>query len=400
MAIRPAPQWAGAKPAEESAHDDSNPGALLDAYREFRAKKMFWIVLLLNVVVIGSFSVVGVHDGQLSILWFKPLPANRFMPPCTCIKPSFSTVIVGFWFTWVATLLALVSTAGIFPDFLSSGSVDLFLARPISRLRLFFTKYLAGLLFVTLQVGVFTVLSFLVLGVRAGLWQPGLFIAIPLVVLFFSYLFGICAFLGVWTRSTMAARDAHAPGVGDHLGDDFSDRTFMSNDASQAVQMASLDDQIDAAQSALAKAIPAAGAETPAGPAADRSHFQHRHPPPRRPPKSSLPGCSTRSAIFRIGKQAEVPQAYTVAENISFGIKSIVPKTRETMDLLDRLLFSDQDLQEAAKAREQAAENPPNFRPAAKGSCMRQAEVALQVQQAQRQRSVGGSSARRCSLKR
>ncbi len=363
---------------------------LLDAYRELRAKKMFWIVLLLNVVVIGSFSVVGVHDGQLSILWFKPLPANRFMPAMYLYKTLFSTVIVGFWFTWVATLLALVSTAGIFPDFLSSGSVDLFLARPISRLRLFFTKYLAGLLFVTLQVGVFTVLSFLVLGVRAGLWQPGLFIAIPLVVLFFSYLFGICAFLGVWTRSTMAALMLTLLAWVIIWGADFSDRTFMSNDASQAVQMASLDDQIDAAQSALAKAQSQPLApETPAGPATDSAAASTASAPSAQVTETQLARLQhTLSDLQDQRKQAEVPQAYTVAENISFGIKSIVPKTRETMDLLDRLLFSDQDLQEAAKAREQAAENQPNFRPAAKGSRMRQAEVALQVQQAERQRSV------------
>jgi hypothetical protein len=120
-------------------------------------------------------------------------------------KWIFSYFVVGGWFTWVATILALISTASIFPEFVAGGAIDLYLSKPIGRLRLFATKYLTGLLFVVPQVTVFTVGSFLVLGLRAGVWEPGLFLAIPIVVLFFSYLFSICVLLGVLTRSTLTA---------------------------------------------------------------------------------------------------------------------------------------------------------------------------------------------------
>ena len=43
------------------------------------------------------------------------------------------------------------------------------------------------------------------IGLRGGAWEPGLFLAVPLVVCFFSYLFSVCVFLGVVTRSTLAA---------------------------------------------------------------------------------------------------------------------------------------------------------------------------------------------------
>src|SRR5207237_9963707 len=46
---------------------------------------------------------------------------------------------------------------------------------------------------------------FLVLGLRGGAWEPALFLAVPLVVLMFSYLFAVCVLLGVLTRSTVAA---------------------------------------------------------------------------------------------------------------------------------------------------------------------------------------------------
>src|SRR5262249_7835734 len=149
---------------------------------------------------------------------------------------------VGFWFTWLASLLALISTAGIFPDFLASGSIDLFLAKPLSRLRLFFTKYMAGLLFVLLQVTLFTILCFFILGFRAGVWEPGLFLAIPLILLFFSYLFCICVLLGTLTRSTIAALMITLLVWFGIWAVDRVDVTIQSQRAMASVQQAEVDD--------------------------------------------------------------------------------------------------------------------------------------------------------------
>jgi len=102
-------------------------------------------------------------------------------------------------------ILALVSTAPIIPDFVSSGAIELSLAKPIGRLRLFLTKYLAGLLFVVLQVSIFSLGGFFVLGVRSGSWIPSIFLAIPIVTIFFSYLFTVCTFIGLITRSTITS---------------------------------------------------------------------------------------------------------------------------------------------------------------------------------------------------
>jgi hypothetical protein len=120
-------------------------------------------------------------------------------------KSIFRSGVIGFWLTWVATILALISTAGIFPDFITGGSIDLYLAKPISRARLFITKFISGLLFVTLQVVIIAIGSFIVMGTRGGQWMPSIFWCIPIVICFFSYLFGICVLWGVMTRSTIAA---------------------------------------------------------------------------------------------------------------------------------------------------------------------------------------------------
>jgi hypothetical protein len=49
-------------------------------------------------------------------------------------------------------------------------------------------------------------------------------------------------------------------------------------------------------------------------------------------------------------------------ERIAFGIQTFVPKTRETTNLLDRVLFSDKDLQAATRSADSSANPEADFR--------------------------------------
>ncbi len=181
---------------------------LVDAYREMNSKRLFWITLALSTLVVAAFACFGVNERGLTIIGMTiPIPVinSRIMPPEVFYKIGFIKFGIEFWLTWAATILALVSTAPIFPDFLAGGAIELVLSKPIGRARLFLTKYVSGLIFVTLQVAVFTFASFLVIGIRGHVWEPKVFLAIPIVLCFFSYLFSICALFGLLTRSTIAS---------------------------------------------------------------------------------------------------------------------------------------------------------------------------------------------------
>ncbi|MBL8746268.1 MAG: ABC transporter permease [Phycisphaerae bacterium] len=181
---------------------------LHDAYRELNAKRLFWFTLMLSGLVVAIFAMIGNNERGLTVLtWTLELPllSTKFIPAEEFHKLFFVNLGLGVWLTWIAMILALVSTASIFPDFLAGGAIELTLSKPIGRLRLFLTKYVAALLFVGLQVGVFTLASFLVIGFRGGGWIPAIFLAVPIVVLVFSYLFSICVLIGTLWRSTIAA---------------------------------------------------------------------------------------------------------------------------------------------------------------------------------------------------
>ena len=179
-----------------------------DAYRELNYRKLFWVTLALSLLGVLAFAAVGIDENGITIFHWSielQLINTKFLSKADFYKLAFSVVGVQYWLGWFATILAIISTASIFPDFIGSGSIDLILSKPISRVRLFLTKYLTGLLFVTLQVSAFTFACILVIGIRGDSWEPWLLVSIPLLVIFYSYLFCVQAVVGMLTRSPIAS---------------------------------------------------------------------------------------------------------------------------------------------------------------------------------------------------
>jgi ABC-type transport system involved in multi-copper enzyme maturation permease subunit len=179
----------------------------IDAYRDLAARKLFWLTLAMSALVSGAFLAVGINESGFTILGrqFPSLFNTNLIPAGTFYKLLFVQFAIPFWLGFLATVLALVSVAGIIPDMIVGGSIELYLSKPITRLRLFLTKYAFGLLFTAAQVLVFCTVAFFVIGTRSGTWEPRVFLAVPLVTLFFSYLYCVCVLVGIVTRSALAA---------------------------------------------------------------------------------------------------------------------------------------------------------------------------------------------------
>lgn len=174
-----------------------------EAYRNLHAKKTFWAVLAISVVLVGSAALLHVEDDGVYLL------SKRLDRARTSSSALFTVVFalygVRFWLAFLASILGLLALAGMFPDFMKSGKIDLVLCRPIGRWRLVLTQFVGGLLFMVLQVSVFCVGAFLVMGWRGGIWNGRIFWAIPIVTCLFSYLFAFCALIGILTRSERLA---------------------------------------------------------------------------------------------------------------------------------------------------------------------------------------------------
>lgn len=285
----------------------------VDAYRELNARKLFWITLIISAVLVLAFALVGVDAKGLSIVTFH----MNLPRPGLLYKYLFDVIIISIWLTWVATVLALVSTAGLFPEFISGGSVDLYLSKPIGRARLFLTKYMAGLLFVTLQVGVVTVGSYFVLGIRGHDWNPKLFLAVPIVVCFFSYLFAFCVLLGVKTRSTIAALLLTLL-IWAFLA--VLDRTEPGLLAFKNIYEAQAQSQQEHAAEA------------------DKNLLRAQQDPKQAAVVSSFREDSD-SAHREADSTAHTARVLKNIHSIVYGIKTVTPKTTDTLNLLDRYIF-------------------------------------------------------------
>ncbi len=180
----------------------------IDAYRQLNAKKLFWLTLGLNLIVVVLFASLGINDKGVTFLHWS-FDTDMFNSGTVSKELFYKLQFTGWgipiWLSWATIILALISTAGIIPDLVSGGTIEPVLSKPIGRTRLFLTKFFTGLLFVTLQVTIFSIGCMLVMGIRAGAWEPKLLLAIPIVLAVFSYLYAFCAFVGLITRSTIAA---------------------------------------------------------------------------------------------------------------------------------------------------------------------------------------------------
>ncbi len=342
---------------------------LLDSYRELNAKRLFWVVLAILALVVGLFAAIGVSGGTVTLFGYATFrsPYLSFFSPSAFYNYLFVTFGVEVWLSWLAAILALVSTAGMFPDLMAGGSIDLYLSKPLSRLWLFSTKLAGGLLFVALQVTVFCLCSFLVLRFRGGTWQPGVFVAVPLVVLMFSYLFAVCVLLGVLTRSTIAALLLTLMFWATIATVQWVERQAIRGQAMYEQRVASLDRQIASTEAGLAatQATTTAPATAPADDAAPRhggawlgSLFgggDGRRTRSRRQLEMSL-------TSLRTERQQLPPDPLATPRAVLSGVLAPLPKTSGTIEVLERQLLKLTDLPPVADPSESddAAFGPPD----------------------------------------
>src|SRR5690606_35858166 len=112
---------------------------------------------------------------------------------------------VSFVIYMVSMVLFIAACAGYFPALLEAGAIDIVLAKPLERWKVFFGKYLGGMaLFTAALFGAYTLL-FVGLGVRTGVWHLAIFRVMPLQVLSAGTLFALIALIGMARGRTAIA---------------------------------------------------------------------------------------------------------------------------------------------------------------------------------------------------
>lgn len=182
----------------------------VDSLRLLRARALFWVTLGISLLAAVMYLSVGFTDKGISVMFGMAELDNDIIRRGSEVAELFylglfSKFIVGLWLSWIAVMLGLISCAPVFPDFMAEGSIGIALAKPVGRLKLFLCKYISGLAFMVVQVGLFCVIVFFAIRWRIGVWNPTVFLAVPLVTLVFSYLYAVTVMTAVRTKSALAS---------------------------------------------------------------------------------------------------------------------------------------------------------------------------------------------------
>lgn len=183
---------------------------IADGFRESRDRKIFWVMLIMSLLVAGLMAAVSFLPNKIDFFFGTwQVETDTFTRGGVVDQQLVAALAVDFVLDLIlgsiGIILAIVATAGFFPAMMERGAIEVLLSKPLSRPKLFLGKYIGSMAFIAFQAAAFVLLTFLVVGLRWKVWIPGYLLAIPLVVLLFSYIYCISALVAVLTRSTVAA---------------------------------------------------------------------------------------------------------------------------------------------------------------------------------------------------
>jgi ABC-type transport system involved in multi-copper enzyme maturation permease subunit len=130
-----------------------------------------------------------------------PVDTRGFTDQVEGFMSGIMKVLVG----WVGIFVAILVTASIIPHTFEPGSINLLLSKPVSRWLLFLSKYLGGCAFVLINAAYLIGGIWLILGVRFGIWDPSLLLAIPVYLFMFAIYYAVSALAGLIWRSTVVS---------------------------------------------------------------------------------------------------------------------------------------------------------------------------------------------------
>lgn len=182
---------------------------IVDSFRESLDRKIFWVMLLISLAVASAMFCMSFEPHQINVLFGTWTVQTDLFTIGDKLRTDMLSMVVVEYVTdlvlgFVGVLLALIATAGFFPEMMERGGIEVLLSKPLPRWKLVLGKYLGSLVFMAVQATIFVLLTFLVAGVRWGVWLPRYFLIIPLMILMYSYLYCISTLVAVYTRSTIA----------------------------------------------------------------------------------------------------------------------------------------------------------------------------------------------------
>jgi len=97
--------------------------------------------------------------------------------------------------------MALFATSNLIPSFLESGTIDLLISKPLSRMQIFMGRFTGAIAIVAFNIFYLIVFTWLIISVKTGIWNFNFLLSGVVIVISFAILYALMAFLGLITSS-------------------------------------------------------------------------------------------------------------------------------------------------------------------------------------------------------
>jgi len=179
------------------------PGIFTDTFQESFRNKMFlffFVVATLIILSIGLALNMDVVNGVLRGVTFfgteLRVPAFTVTQWVETLQATLAMII-----GTIGLFLALMAMSTLFPTMLQKGSIDLLLCRPIPRWRIITARFLGGASIMTFNAAYLFVGVWIVLGLKAGVWNNNFPESAVLVIFAFIVLFSVVMIASVITEN-------------------------------------------------------------------------------------------------------------------------------------------------------------------------------------------------------
>lgn len=172
--------------------------------RELSAKATLYVLAAISTLILlgaaATLSSTTTAEGSTLLLFGNPTGPPSTPEAFSGMVNQMEAAFAGGLFFGVV-LFGMFATAGVIPDALERGTVDLYLSKPIARWELLAGKYLGSVLVIFVNIVYFIGFLWIIVGLRVGIWNTNLLVAGLMMTFAFACLFAIVSLFGVLTRN-------------------------------------------------------------------------------------------------------------------------------------------------------------------------------------------------------
>ena len=175
-----------------------------DTFREAFARRIFWgffgccTALLLFLTFISRIEVSSGAFASASDL-------GRAASPEVEYSVLQTQSIIAMVLYYAGTALAVFASAGLVSAMFEPGRIELLLSKPLSRTHLLLGLYVGNVLVVTANILYLVIGSWMIFGLKTGVWGMGFLLSSFFTILNFSVLLTVIVLVGVlWDSSAVA----------------------------------------------------------------------------------------------------------------------------------------------------------------------------------------------------